>query len=165
MAGTEKQGVNSGDIKLFEKAKWVLTPTSQTKPKALNLLKKILISMDCNICECSPQNHDKALSLISHSPIYLSSCLIETAYKNQEKSILDLAKQLASTGFADTSRIGGGNPKLGLDLAMNNKKNILETIKRYKKNINEIENLISTNNWELLYEKLSKSKEIRAKFL
>jgi arogenate dehydrogenase (NADP+) len=53
---------------------------------------------------------------------------------------------------------------LGLDLAINNQKNILKAIKEFKKNINEIESLIKNNKWELLSEKLTKSIEIRSNF-
>ena len=75
-----------------------------------------------------------------------------------------LTQRLAATGYADTTRVGGGNPNLGLDLAINNQKNILKAIKEFKKNINEIEYLIKNNKWELLSEKLTKSIEIRSNF-
>ena len=75
-----------------------------------------------------------------------------------------LTQRLAATGYEDTTRVGGGNPNLGLDLAINNQKNILKAIKQFKKNINEIESLIKNNKWELLSEKLTKSIEIRSNF-
>jgi len=39
---------------------------------------------------------------------------------------------LAATGFADTSRVGGGNEQLGLDLAINNQINVLNAINNLK---------------------------------
>ena len=56
-----------------------------------------------------------------------------------------LTQRLAATGYSDTTRVGGGNPNLGLDLAKNNQTNILKAIKEFKKNINEIESLIKNN--------------------
>ena len=82
-------------------------------------------------------------------------------YKRQ---LLALTQRLAATGDADTTRVGGGNANLGLDLAINNQKNILKAIKEFKKNINEIESLIKNNKWELLSEKLTKAIEIRSNF-
>ena len=66
------------------------------------------------------QEHDQAVSLISHLPIFLA-CASETVDKKNNDSLLVLAQTLAATGFADTSRVGGGNVKLGLDLATNNR--------------------------------------------
>ena len=67
-------------------------------------------------------------------------------------------------GYADTTRVGGGNPNLGLDLSINNQTNILKGIKDFKKNINEIEALIKNKKWELLSKKLTKAMEIRSNF-
>ena len=39
--------------------------------------KELIRSMDCTICQASPKEHDKAVSLISHLPIFLASALIE----------------------------------------------------------------------------------------
>ena len=114
--------------------------------------------------KASPKEHDEAVSLISHLPIFVASSLIKTANTDKNKSLLDLTRKIAASGFADTTRVGGGNPNLGLDLAINNQTNILKAIKEFKKNINEIEALIKDNNWELLSEKLAKAVEIRSNF-
>ena len=63
--------------------------------------------MDCEICQTSPKEHDEAVSLISHLPIFLASALIETVDTKHNQSLLDLTQKLAASGFADTSRVGG----------------------------------------------------------
>ena len=164
MAGTEQKGVNSGFESLFDNAKWIITPTSNTNLGAVDTLSNLITSMGCEIFKASPKQHDEAVSLISHLPIFIASSLINTAYTEDNKSLLDLTEQLAATGFSDTTRVGGGNPNLGLDLAVNNQKNILNAIKVFKSNINEIETLIKNKNWELLSKKLTKAMEIRSNF-
>ena len=165
MAGTEKKGVDSGFEGLFKNTKWIITPTQNTDLYAVRTISKLIKSMDCEICQASPKEHDEAVSLISHLPIFLASALIDTAHTKNNQSLLDLTQKLAATGFADTSRVGGGNEKLGLDLAVNNQKNILNAIKDFKNNIDEIETLIKDKNWELLSKKLAEAKEIREKFI
>ena len=165
MAGTEEKGVNSGFEGLFEHAKWIITPTSKTNSHALNTLSNIIISMKCEICKTSPEEHDVAVSLISHLPIFVASSLIKTANVEKNKSLLYLTQKLAAKGFADTTRVGGGNLNLGLDLAKNNQTNILNAIKEFKNNITEIENLIKDENWELLSKKLTKAIEIRSNYV
>ena len=165
MAGTEQKGVDSGFESLLDNAKWIITPTSKTNLNAINKLSDLINSMGCKIFKASPKEHDEAVSLISHLPIFVASSMIKTAYTEQNKSLLDLTQNLAATGFSDTTRVGGGNPNLGLDLAANNQENILNAIKKFKNNINEIETLIKDKNWELLSKKLTKTMELRSNFI
>ena len=165
MAGTEQKGVDSGFESLLDNAKWIITPTSKTNLDSVNTLSNLITSMKCQIIKATPKEHDEAVSLISHLPIFVASSLIKTAYIEKNKSLLDLTQKIAATGFSDTTRVGGGNPNLGLDLAVNNQKNILNAIKRFKNNINELEAIIKNENWELLSKKLTKAMEIRTNFI
>ncbi len=165
MAGTEKSGVDSAFESLLDNAKWVITPTEKTNIAAFNTLSNIITSMQCEIFKTSPKEHDEAVSLISHLPIFVASSLIKTANTEQNKSLLDLTQKLAATGFSDTTRVGSSNINLALDLAVNNRMNLLNTIKEFKNNINEIEDLIKDKNWELLSRKLQKAKEVRSNFI
>ena len=164
MAGTEKKGVSAGKIELFDNSKWVITPTHQTDQNSLKTLSKLFKNMGCDVyCE-NPFIHDQAVANISHLPIYLASCLIETAYCKNNKDLLNLSGKLAATGFSDTSRVGGGNPILGIDLAENNTINILNSIKNFKKNICDLEKIFEDRNWDLLEEKLKNTQEWRNHF-
>ena len=165
MAGTENKGVDSGFEDLFKNAKWIFTPTKKTDLSAFSNLSKIIKSMDCEICQASPKEHDEAVSLISHLPIFLAAALIKTAHTKNHQSLLDLAQKLAATGYADTSRVGSGNEQLSLDLAKNNHTNVLNAIHSFKNNLNTLEFLIKEKNWELLSNKLSEAKEIRENFI
>ena len=165
MAGTEKKGVDSGFEGLFKNAKWIITPTQKTDLNAFSTLSKLIKSMDCEICQASPTEHDEAVSLISHLPIFLATALIDTVNTKNNQSLLDLAQKLAATGFADTSRVGGGNEQLGLDLAINNQINVLNAINNFKNKLNTVESLIKEKNWELLSNKLAEAKEIRENFI
>ena len=165
MAGTEKKGVESGFGDLFKNAKWIITPTQKSNLNAVRTLYELVKSMDCEICQASPKEHDEAVSLISHLPIFLATALIESVNKKNDQSLLNLTQKIAATGFADTSRVGGGNAQLGLDLAMNNQINVLHAISDFKDKLNILESLIKEKNWELLEKKLSESKEIRKNFI
>ena len=164
MAGNENKGVNAGKESLFENKIWVITPTPKTQKNSIEKLKKLIISMNCKIYETLPKEHDKAVSLISHLPIFLSSALIETANTDDNKSLLDLSKKFSSSGFYDTSRVGGGNPDLGVDLAKNNQTNILFALNIFKEKLNELENLIIKKEWNSLKKKLEESRQSRKNF-
>jgi len=165
MAGTEKKGVESGFEGLFKNAKWIITPTQNSNLDAIKTLSQLIKSMDCEIFHASVKEHDEAVSLISHLPIFLASALIETVHTKNNQSLLDLTQKLAATGFADTSRVGGGNAQLGLDLAINNQINVLNAIDNFKNKLNTLESLIKSKNWELLSKKLTEAKVIRENFI
>ena len=165
MAGTEKKGVDSGFEGLFKNAKWIITPTQNSDLNSVRTISELIKSMDCEICQASPKEHDVAVSLISHLPIFLASALIEAANPKNNQSLADLAQKLASTGFCDTSRVGGGNEQLGLELAMNNQINVLNAINIFKNKLNSLESLIKEKNWDLLSNKLAEAKEIRKNFI
>ena len=57
--------------------------------------------------------------------------------------LLNLTQKLAATGFADTSRVGGGNEQLGLDLAMNNQINVLNARNNVKNKLTTLESPVS----------------------
>ena len=164
MAGNENKGAKAGQESLFENKVWIITPTKKTNKNSIETLKKLIFSMNCKIYETLPEEHDKAVSLISHLPIFLSSALIETANTKESKSLLDLSQKISSTGFSDTSRVGGGNPDLAVDLAEHNQKNILITLNSYKDKLKELEDLIITKDWNLLKKKLEESRQVRRKF-
>tara|TARA_Y100001978_G_scaffold198464_1_gene210948 strand:- start:770 stop:1138 length:369 start_codon:yes stop_codon:yes gene_type:complete len=121
--------------------------------------------MKCEAISTTPKNHDKATSLISHLPIFLASSLIQTVDNTNDHIVRTIAQKIASTGFADTSRVGGGNPELGSDLAEFNYENILNGIKELKSNLEDFEKLIAERDWKKMYLKLEQSKEIRSNFI
>ncbi len=164
MAGNENKGAKAGEESLFENKVWIITPTPSTKKSSIEKLKKLILSMNCKIYETFPEEHDKAVSFISHLPIFLSSALIETANTKEDLSLVNLSQQISSSGFSDTSRVGGGNPDLGVDLAKNNRINILLALKIFKDKFNELEDIIIRKDWQLLKKKLEESHQARKKF-
>ncbi len=165
MAGTEDKGVKAGRETLLNNSKWIITPTSNTDQNSVKTLTQIITSLKCKIVTTTPQRHDEAVSLVSHLPIFLGSSLIQAAHISNNQTLLDLMQEIASTGYADTSRVGGGNSDLGLNLAMFNRENLLYAIKLFKDNLDGFEKMITEENWELISEKLEKAKEIRSQFV
>jgi len=164
MAGNENKGATAGEESLFENKVWIITPTPTTQKRSIEKLKELILSMNCKIYETFPEEHDKAVSFISHLPIFLSSALIETANTKENESLLNLSQKISSTGFSDTSRVGGGNPDLGVDLAKNNQINILLAINIFKDKLNELEDIILKKDWKSLKKKLEESRQLRKKF-
>lgn len=165
MAGTTDSGVEAAQRDLFLNKPYVLTPDATTPQTAISVLEKIVRSLGANLYFCSPQQHDQAVSLISHLPVMVSAALIASAMNETDPQVLQLAQNLASSGFRDTSRVGGGNPELGVMMAQYNRQALLSSLQKYRQNIDELTNLIQQENWAALELKLQSTAQARPKFV
>jgi len=165
MAGTTQSGVDSGFIGLFNNAPYVLTPTDQTPQKAIDLMTEIIKLLNSRLYFCSPEEHDQAVAWISHLPVMISGSLIQSCLKEKNLKVLELAKNLASSGFKDTSRVGGGNPELGLMMAKYNSQELLRSLLEYRENLDQIIEDINNENWTNLEQKLKQNQQARPDFL
>ena len=81
-------------------------------------------------------------------PVLVSAALLEAADQGgQAAAAAQLVRQLASSGFADTSRIGGGNPELGALMARCNREAVLEALGRYRSQLEQLEALVQDEQW------------------
>ena len=164
MAGTAESGIDAAIPNLFTGAAYVFTPTEESNPDDVEKLKAIALDIDATPYICDAKIHDRAVSWISHLPVMVSSTLIK-ACMQEEPDTLKLAQILASSGFKDTSRVGGGNAELGVMMAKYNREELLRSLYSYRDNLNEIINLIEAEKWQDLSGSLKSNKEARPRFL
>ena len=145
MAGTAFQGILAAERNLFKNRPCVITPS--TDIEAVEKVRSLWQSVGMNIYECSPEEHDRAVALISHLPVMASASLINACQHEEDRSVLKLAQNLASSGFRDTSRIGGGNPELGRLMAEYNQSALLRSLYTYQQSLQEVINLIENKQW------------------
>ncbi len=165
MAGTNNSGVESGQLGLFRQRAWVTTPDNETDPKALEMIHQLATALESHWITANAKKHDQAVALISHLPVLISAALLRTIGKEHDKNIHELAKLLASSGFSDTTRVGGGNPELGTAMAANNTSSVLQSLSSYRESLDLIEEAILSKNWQLLNAELEQTKTIRSSFL
>ncbi|GAX36910.1 prephenate/arogenate dehydrogenase [Nodularia sp. NIES-3585] len=165
MAGTTDSGIEAAQRHLFVGRPYVLTPDSTTPKTAISLVEEIVRSLGANLYYCPPEQHDRAVSLISHLPVMISSSLIATCMGETDHQVLQLAQNLASSGFRDTSRVGGGNPELGVMMAQYNRQALLNSLQQYRQNLDELTHLIEQSDWTALKLKLQSTGKARPKFV
>jgi arogenate dehydrogenase (NADP+) len=159
MAGTAQAGVEAGLTGLFAGRPWVATPSDDTDPEALAVVRGLAEAVDARWIECPAADHDQAVALISHLPVLLGAALIEAA------GPVHLARLLASSGFADTSRVGGGNPELGSLMARYNREALLAALARYRTSLDSLEQQVRAGDWPGLEQCLSQAQALRPEFL
>ncbi len=165
MAGTAKSGIEAGQKQLFSGRPWVTTVSNNTDRAGLKVINELALALGSQWITVDAKTHDEAVALISHLPLFISAALLKTVGENTNNSLLSLAKTLASSGFADTTRVGGGNPKLGVDIATHNTKVLLNALHDYRHAITRLEDLIQSNQWNELQKELEQVQEIRPEFL
>ncbi|AFY70106.1 arogenate dehydrogenase (NADP) [Thalassoporum mexicanum PCC 7367] len=124
-------------------------------------VKSLWQSIGAAVIECSPADHDRAVAWISHLPVITSASLIMACGKEPKKDISELAKQLASSGFRDTSRVGGGNPELGRLMAEYNRDALLYCLQAYQQNLQLLIDQIQAQQWPELEANLSHTQQER----
>ncbi len=165
MAGKATSGVESGQHGLFKGRPWVSTPNRETDLEALNIINQLALTLGSQWITTDAESHDQAVGLISHLPVLISASLLKTVDKEQSQKIKNLAQKLASSGFEDTTRVGGGNPQLGSAMAAGNTKAILKAIAEYRLSLNQIEKSIIDQDWERLEKELQSTQTFRSSFL
>ncbi|MEA5515348.1 prephenate/arogenate dehydrogenase [Nodularia sp. UHCC 0506] len=165
MAGTTDSGIEAAQRDLFVGKPYVLTPDATTPKTAMTIVEEIVRSLGANLYYCQPEQHDRAVSLISHLPVIVSAALIATCMGETDSQVLQLAQNLASSGFRDTSRVGGGNPELGVMMAQYNRQALLNSLAQYRQNLDELTNLIVQSDWADLELKLQANGKARPKFV
>ena len=165
MTGTEESGVNAGQHNLFRNKPWVVTPDKDTDQKALEVIHQISLSLGCKWISAEAQTHDEAVGFISHLPVMISAALLHTLGRDINPSLYSLAKSITSTGFADTSRVGGGNPELGVSMAQFNKENLINSLLSYRHSLELFEKYLLEENWIELEKILISTQEKRQNFL
>ncbi len=165
MAGTIQTGVEAGRTNLFNDRPWIATPEEPTDEEALEAVHQLAITLESQWITTDSETHDQAVALISHLPVFASTALLQTVLNEPNQSLLMLAKTIASSGFEDTTRVGGGNPDLGVAMASNNRTALLNAITSYRSSLDNLEEMIQAKDWDQLQNELLESQMNRPGFL
>ncbi|MEG3971280.1 prephenate/arogenate dehydrogenase [Microcoleus sp. T2B6] len=164
MAGTAESGIEAAVKDLFVGRPYVVTPTAQTPTLAVDKVEEIARLLGASVYRCDPIEHDRAVAWISHLPLMASATLLAACDREGDRDIVNLAQHLASSGFRDTSRVGGGNPELGVMVAKYNREELLRSLSIYRDSLDEFISDIAAENWEALEHKLKLTQQARQNY-
>ncbi|MBW4544929.1 MAG: prephenate/arogenate dehydrogenase [Symplocastrum torsivum CPER-KK1] len=165
MAGTANSGIEAAISGLFAGNPYVLTPIETTPAASVRIVEELVRSLNSTVYFCRPEDHDRAVAWISHLPVMVSAGLIDACGSETDPTVLELAQQLASSGFRDTSRVGGGNPELGVMMARYNQACLLRSLTFYRHSLDQIIELVEQENWQALENILKQTQLQRPPFL
>lgn len=118
MAGSEVNGIDGARADLFQGAYWILCPDEKTPPDHIPALHELVSGLGARVIVISPDNHDRAVAVVSHVPHFVAASLVTLAAKaaDEQQSVM----RLAAGGFKDTTRIAAGSPDLWCGIAFDN---------------------------------------------
>ncbi|MEG3988556.1 prephenate/arogenate dehydrogenase [Microcoleus sp. S28C3] len=164
MAGNTESGIEAAVKDLFVGRPYVVTPQAQTPALAVDKVEEIARSLGAKVYRCEPEEHDRAVAWISHLPLMASATLVAACDREGDRDIVNLAQHLASSGFRDTSRVGGGNPELGVMVAKYNREELLRSLSIYRDSLDEFISDIEAENWQALKHKLKLTQQARENY-
>src|SRR5215204_3767666 len=115
MAGSQLSGVANASSKLFEGARYFLTPTSRTDPEDYREVTGFVRELGAVPTAVDPEKHDLLVAALSHLPHLMAAALLKVA-----SDISPEALSFAGPSFRDLTRVGASNPALWSDILAEN---------------------------------------------
>jgi len=125
LAGSEQRGVGFADSRLFRDAYYVLTPSAECDAEVYSRLHALLTSLGARVIAMDPRQHDRTVSVISHLPHIMAMSLMNLALQRAEEYPM---LRLAAGGFRDMTRIAASDVGLWLDILMENRNAVEESL-------------------------------------
>ncbi len=164
IAGTEESGPKSGFLNLFKNRWFIITPSKLTKKIQKIKIEKIWKKFGSKVTSMSAQSHDNIMAITSHIPHLIAYNIVGTASRLEEKIKSEVIKFSAS-GFRDFTRIASSDPTMWRDIVISNKKQILFMLKKFNKDLKNLEMAIRNENKNKLFTIFKNTRNIRKKII
>ena len=157
MAGSHNTGVGYADEAMFSNKKVLITELLNPKDHCMKMVTNLWEGLGAAVFKIDPIRHDEIMSYASHLPHVISYAVLNSIMKNSNKDITTFS----AGGLKDFVRIAGSDPKMWTDIFLSNKESILKAIDAYKDSLDEIKELVESENEKELQDLLGSIKEYK----
>jgi prephenate dehydrogenase len=133
MAGREQTGALAGRGDLFIGRPWVMTPNKESSKESILLVEALANDVGASLVSMDPNEHDRAVALVSHAPQIVSS-LLAARLASADSSDVSLAGQ----GLRDTTRIAASDPKLWMQILSANSHQVSDILRSVRDDLDQI---------------------------
>ncbi|MCK9595209.1 MAG: prephenate dehydrogenase [Candidatus Omnitrophica bacterium] len=137
LAGSEKRGIKNSPGVILDGSICIITPTKRTDKNTLKIVTAFFAKIGFKTVVMSAQDHDLALSFISHLPHLAAFTMINSI----PRKFLDFAPP----SLRETTRIASSDPQLWTDIILNNKRSVLNALELFLKNLSAVAAFIKNN--------------------
>src|SRR5213592_3581194 len=137
VCGSEARGAEHASAELFDGATWFLTPLAATEPERYRLVHGFVSSLGATPVAVDPVAHDRLVALTSHLPHVLANLLVNQAGANR----VDGHDPVAAAGgsLRDMTRVAGANPRIWIDIFLDNVGPVREALGEHRKQLDRLE--------------------------
>ena len=129
MAGSEKTGYENSGSSIIKGARYIITPTKETKPEKIEFMKQFALDVGMRPIVMDYHVHDKSVAAISHVPHLLSTALVHVVSDNDDE---EKHMQLLAAGcFRDMSRVAASSPEMWEQICLTNSSAISNILEQY----------------------------------
>ena len=153
LAGSEKQGPEHADARMFEGRLVLLTRTPRTDDRALSRTADFWEALGAHIRVMDPEEHDRALAVTSHLPHLTASALAGITPPEW--------LGLTAGGFRDATRVAAGGPDLWAGIFLSNADAVLSAVGRLEGRLAEFRRALESGDREALTTILREGKAVR----
>jgi len=162
ISGSEVSGPKFGNKNLFKK-KWCIIIDDKNKKKVKKVV-RFWKKLGSKVIFMDPIEHDKIFAITSHLPHLIAYNLIKTAQDFQKKKKKNIIK-FSAGGLRDFSRTAASNEIMWRDVFFNNKRNMINTINMFIKNLKIFKRNIKNSEDKNLRRVLIRSKKARKQII
>jgi prephenate dehydrogenase len=141
VCGSEAHGPAHASAELFRGATWFLTPVAATDPERYRTLHGFVTALGAVPVAVDPQAHDRLVALTSHLPHALANVLLNQAGASR----IDGHEPLAAAGgsLRDMTRVAGANPRIWVDIFLDNADALREALADHRRRIEQVERALA----------------------
>ncbi len=159
MWGTENNGPKSAVSESFSGKAGVICDKEESAKYALELVEKIVESLDMHLIYMNAEDHDAHTAYISHISHITSYALANTVLEKEKEE--ETIFQLASSGFSSTVRLAKSHPEMWVPIFRQNKENVLDVLNEHIAQLRKFKAALEKENFEYLEELISNANKIR----
>jgi prephenate dehydrogenase len=158
IAGREQSGVAASVPDLFRHRRVILTPGTETDSTALARVRTMWEAAGAETIELTAEDHDRILSVSSHLPQMLATCLMDMVVRHDDhRAILDCA----AGGFRDVTRIAGSDPVMWRDICLTNRDALVNALRQYHVELRDLISAVEKGDGEWLLDTFTRAKHAR----
>jgi prephenate dehydrogenase len=159
MCGKEVSGFAAADAELFRGRPFVLCPLPRTAPDALEQAIRLASDIGAQPVVMDPAVHDRAVAGVSHLPYTAAVALINCVAAANDP----VAWSLASSGFRDTTRLGGSEVDMMLDILLTNREPVIDWLGQFSLQLDLLHSALTSGDEGTLRSLLTPARELRAR--
>ncbi len=133
MAGREVSGPAAARADLLDDRPWVIAAHSRAHPDAVELVVRMAASLGALPVRMAPDEHDRAVALVSHAPQVLASLLASRLVESSEATV-----SIAGQGLRDMTRIAASDPGLWREILAANAEQVSAILRSVHADLGEV---------------------------